>query len=112
VTDVERFLLAGVGVSVATRRCYVRHVRAMLAEVGDATRAYQSDRASRNDTLTGPGQAARERGARLREPREDGRLTLPPDNRALHISGVEPSSDQAAYHPRDVSPPRLSPTLR
>jgi site-specific recombinase XerD len=37
VSDFERFLLAGKGVSVATRRCYVRHVRAMLAEVSDAT---------------------------------------------------------------------------
>jgi site-specific recombinase XerD len=37
VSDFERFLLAGKGLSVATRQCYVRHVRAMLAEVCDAT---------------------------------------------------------------------------
>lgn len=37
VSDFERFLLAGKGASVATRECYVRHVRAMLAEVCDAT---------------------------------------------------------------------------
>jgi site-specific recombinase XerD len=37
VSDFERFLLAGKGVSAATRQCYVRHVRAMLAEVCDAT---------------------------------------------------------------------------
>jgi site-specific recombinase XerD len=37
VSDFERFLAAGKGASVATRECYVRHVRAMLAEVCDAT---------------------------------------------------------------------------
>jgi site-specific recombinase XerC len=37
VSDFERFLLTGKGVSVATRQCYVRHVRAMLAEVCDET---------------------------------------------------------------------------
>jgi hypothetical protein len=37
VGDFERFLLVGRGASTATRQCYVRHVRAMLAEVGDAT---------------------------------------------------------------------------
>jgi site-specific recombinase XerD len=36
VSDFERFLLAGKGASVATRQCYVRHVRAMLAEACDA----------------------------------------------------------------------------
>ena len=35
VGDFERFLLVGRGASTATRQCYVRHVRAMLAEVGD-----------------------------------------------------------------------------
>jgi hypothetical protein len=37
VGDFERFLLVGKSASTATRQCYVRHVRAMLAEVGDAT---------------------------------------------------------------------------
>jgi site-specific recombinase XerD len=37
VGDFERFLLVGKGASAATRQCYVRHVRAMLAEVCDAT---------------------------------------------------------------------------
>jgi site-specific recombinase XerD len=37
VGDFERFLLVGKGASVATRQCYVRHVRAMLVEVCDAT---------------------------------------------------------------------------
>ena len=37
VSGFERFLLAGKGVSAATRECYVRHVRVMLAEVCDAT---------------------------------------------------------------------------
>jgi len=37
VSDFERFLLAGKGVSAATRECYVRHVRAMLAGACDAT---------------------------------------------------------------------------
>ena len=32
VSDFERFLLAGKGVSAATRECYVRHVRVMFAE--------------------------------------------------------------------------------
>lgn len=36
VSDFERFLLSGKGVSVATRQCYVQHVGAMLAEVCDA----------------------------------------------------------------------------
>ncbi len=36
VCDFGRFLLAGKGASAATRECYVRHVRAMLAEVCDA----------------------------------------------------------------------------
>ena len=36
VSDFERFLLAGKGVSVATRQCYMRHVGAMLAEACDA----------------------------------------------------------------------------
>ena len=36
VGDFERFLLVGKGASAATRQCYVRHVRAMLAEVCDA----------------------------------------------------------------------------
>ena len=35
VNDFERFLSAGKGLSVATRECYVRHVLALLAEVGD-----------------------------------------------------------------------------
>jgi site-specific recombinase XerD len=35
--DFGRFLLSGKGASAATRECYVRHVRAMLAEVCDAT---------------------------------------------------------------------------
>ena len=35
--DFERFLLVGKGASAATRQCYVRHVRAMLAELCDAT---------------------------------------------------------------------------
>lgn len=37
VCDFGRFLLAGKGASAATRECYVRHVRTMLAEVCDAT---------------------------------------------------------------------------
>ena len=37
VCDFGCFLLAGKGASAATRECYVRHVRAMLAEVCDAT---------------------------------------------------------------------------
>lgn len=37
ISDFERFLLVGKGVSAATRECYVRHVRAMLAKVCDAT---------------------------------------------------------------------------
>jgi site-specific recombinase XerD len=37
VSDFEQFLLAGKGASVATRECYVRHVRVMLAEICDAT---------------------------------------------------------------------------
>jgi site-specific recombinase XerD len=37
VSGFERFLLAGKGVSAATRECYIRHVRVMLAEVCDAT---------------------------------------------------------------------------
>jgi hypothetical protein len=37
VDDFERFLLVGIAASPATRQCYVRHVRAMLAEVCDAT---------------------------------------------------------------------------
>lgn len=37
VSDFERFLLAGKGMSAATRECYVRHVRAMLGEACDAT---------------------------------------------------------------------------
>jgi site-specific recombinase XerD len=37
VNDFERFLLVGKGVSAATRECYVRHARAMLAEVCDET---------------------------------------------------------------------------
>jgi site-specific recombinase XerD len=36
VCDFGRFLLAGKGASAATRECYVRHVRTMLAEVCDA----------------------------------------------------------------------------
>lgn len=36
VGDFGRFLLAGKGSSAATQECYVRHVRAMLAEVCDA----------------------------------------------------------------------------
>lgn len=35
VGDFERFLVAGKGVSAATRECYVRHVRPFLAEVVD-----------------------------------------------------------------------------
>jgi site-specific recombinase XerD len=35
VCDFRRFLLAGKGASAATRECYVRHVRAMLAEACD-----------------------------------------------------------------------------
>ena len=35
VDDFERFLVAGKGVSAATRECYVRHVRPFLAEVVD-----------------------------------------------------------------------------
>lgn len=37
VTDFERFLLVGKGVSAGTRECYVRHVRAMLSRVCDTT---------------------------------------------------------------------------
>jgi len=37
VGDFERFLLVGKGASAATRQCYGRHVRAMLAELCDAT---------------------------------------------------------------------------
>lgn len=37
IGDFERYLLAGKGVSVATQECYVRHVRAMLSQVSDAT---------------------------------------------------------------------------
>jgi site-specific recombinase XerD len=36
VGDFERFLVAGKGVSAATRECYVRHVRPFLAEVADS----------------------------------------------------------------------------
>ena len=36
VCDFGRFLLADKGASAATRECYVRHVRAMLAEACDA----------------------------------------------------------------------------
>jgi hypothetical protein len=35
VGDFERFLMVGKGASVATQQCYVRHVRAMLAELCD-----------------------------------------------------------------------------
>ena len=37
VTDFERFLLVGKGMSAGTRECYVRHVRAMLSRVCDTT---------------------------------------------------------------------------
>jgi site-specific recombinase XerC len=36
ISGFERFLLVGKGVSVATRECYVRHVRSMLSQVCDA----------------------------------------------------------------------------
>jgi site-specific recombinase XerD len=36
ISDFERFLLVGKGVSVATRECYLRHVRSMLSQVCDA----------------------------------------------------------------------------
>lgn len=39
INEFERFLLVSKGVSVVTRECYVRHVRAMLAEVRGATGA-------------------------------------------------------------------------
>jgi site-specific recombinase XerD len=39
VSDFERFLAVGKGASVATRECYVRHVRAFLAAVCDASGA-------------------------------------------------------------------------
>jgi len=35
ISDFERFLLVGKGVSAATRECYLRHVRAMLSQVCD-----------------------------------------------------------------------------
>jgi site-specific recombinase XerC len=37
LSDFERFLAVGKGASVATQECYVRHVRAMLTVVGDAS---------------------------------------------------------------------------
>ena len=37
IKEFERFLLVSKGVSVVTRECYVRHVRAMLVEVRGAT---------------------------------------------------------------------------
>ena len=39
IKEFERFLLVSKGVSVVTRECYVRHVRAMLVEVRGATGA-------------------------------------------------------------------------
>jgi site-specific recombinase XerD len=39
INEFERFLLVSKGVSVVTRDCYVRYVRAMLAEVRGATGA-------------------------------------------------------------------------
>jgi site-specific recombinase XerD len=46
VGDFERFLLVGKGASAATRQCYVRHVRAMLAEVCDVTGSIDLGRVS------------------------------------------------------------------
>lgn len=37
ISDFDRFLLVGKGVSAGTRECYVRHVRAMLSALCDPT---------------------------------------------------------------------------